>query len=334
VLLWEFSNANLGLTYGNPVIGKRADGTWVVAFASGYNNSGGDGQGHLYVLNANSGEVLLDMATGVGTSASPSGLTKINAWVTSRTNNTIERIYGGDLEGNLWRFDIDNVVLPHQAAVRLAKFQIDASTPQPITTKPELVEISNKPVIIVGTGRYLGVTDIDSTTQQGIYAVKDPMTATGWGDVRADTTNFVQQTMTLSGSTASITDLPVDWATKAGWWVDFKHSRERVTTNMALLSDTLMIGTAIPSGDACTSGGSSWFYSLDAANGGVVSNNPVGEQWSATSLIAGQTLVRDARGNIRNLVQNTDGTITQKEISGSTSGLGSARRTSWRELMD
>ena len=334
VLLWEFSNANLGLTYGNPVIGKRADGTWVVAFASGYNNSGGDGQGHLYVLNANSGEVLLDMATGVGTSASPSGLTKINAWVTSRTNNTIERIYGGDLEGNLWRFDIDNVVLPHQAAVRLAKFQIDASTPQPITTKPELVEISNKPVIIVGTGRYLGVTDIDSTTQQGIYAVKDPMTATGWGDVRVDTTNFVQQTMTLSGSTASITDLPVDWATKAGWWVDFKHSRERVTTNMALLSDTLMIGTAIPSGDACTSGGSSWFYSLDAANGGVVSNNPVGEQWSATSLIAGQTLVRDARGNIRNLVQNTDGTITQKEISGSTSGLGSARRTSWRELMD
>ena len=29
---------------------------WVVAFASGYNNvSGGDGNGHLFVLNANTG---------------------------------------------------------------------------------------------------------------------------------------------------------------------------------------------------------------------------------------------------------------------------------------
>ncbi len=43
-LLWEFSNdalggnSNLGQSFGNPVITKRADGTWVVAFTSGYNN--------------------------------------------------------------------------------------------------------------------------------------------------------------------------------------------------------------------------------------------------------------------------------------------------------
>jgi len=47
VMLWEFTDDNMGLTYGNPIISKRADGTWVVAVASGYNNSTGDGKGHL-----------------------------------------------------------------------------------------------------------------------------------------------------------------------------------------------------------------------------------------------------------------------------------------------
>ncbi len=61
-VLWEFSNDslggndNLGLTFGNPVITKRANGTWVVVFTSGYNNvSPGDGNGRLFVVDANTG---------------------------------------------------------------------------------------------------------------------------------------------------------------------------------------------------------------------------------------------------------------------------------------
>ncbi len=48
-ILWEYSNANLGFTYGNPLIGKLTDGTWTVMFTSGYNNIG-DGVGRVYVL--------------------------------------------------------------------------------------------------------------------------------------------------------------------------------------------------------------------------------------------------------------------------------------------
>ena len=83
-------------------------------FTSGYNNvSPGDGNGRLFVVNANSGQRLLDVQTytsgtvPAGTSAAPSGLAKINGWVDSRIDNTTRRIYGGDLLGNLWRFDID-----------------------------------------------------------------------------------------------------------------------------------------------------------------------------------------------------------------------------------
>ena len=49
-LLWEFTDANLGYSFGNPVITKLKDGTWVVLLSSGYNNA--DGLGRLYVVNA------------------------------------------------------------------------------------------------------------------------------------------------------------------------------------------------------------------------------------------------------------------------------------------
>ena len=58
--LWEFTNTNMGLTYGNPVITKRKDGTWVVVVSSGLNNA--DGNGYLYQINA---------ATGVSASTAP-----------------------------------------------------------------------------------------------------------------------------------------------------------------------------------------------------------------------------------------------------------------------
>lgn len=342
--LWEFTDTNLGLSYGNPVITKRADGTWVVAFTSGYNNTSGDGKGHLYVLDANSGVVLLDISTTAGSSATPSGLAKINAWIDSPNDNTTKRFYGGDLQGNLWRFDIDNLLDPNQAALLMAKFQIDASTPQAITTKPETVEVSGKPVVIVATGRYLGTDDIETTTQQSIYGIRDKLTNSGWGDVRADTTNFVTQTFTLtytgSGATrkavsAAVTDDAVDWNTKGGWRVDLPQAGERVSSNMGLQYSTLAIGTTIPSGNACDSGGAAWRYYLDVANGGVVTTNPAGELWSSNALIVGMSWIKDSSGNVRIIYQNSDGSI-RSEIPPvvATSGGGGAHRTSWRELRD
>ncbi|MGJ7509498.1 pilus assembly protein [Variovorax sp. GT1P44] len=338
--LWEFTDTNMGLTFGNPVVAKRADGTWVVAFTSGYNNTDGDGKGHLYVVNANTGALLLDIATTAGSSTDPSGLAKINGWIDNTADNTAKRYYGGDLKGNVWRFDVDNLVAPLQGALQLAKLQIDASTPQPITTKPELSLVSSKPVVIVATGRYLGVSDITDTTQQSIYAIKDKLNATGWGDVRADTTNFVKQTFTLNASAATATiaavsDTTVDWTTKGGWWVDLPHSGERVATNMGLQFNTLAIASAIPNGDACASGGSSWRYFLDVTNGGVVTTNPSGILWSSNSLIVGLSWVKDTNGNIRIIAQGSSGELrTEIPPIPPMTGSGSVHRSSWRELTD
>lgn len=338
--LWEFTDPNLGLSFGNPVIAKRGDGTWIVAFASGYNNTSGDGKGHLYVLNANTGALLLDLPTSDGSSADPSGLAKINAWIESSSDNTAKRFYGGDQQGNLWRFDIDGLLQPNRAAMRLAKFQINDSTPQPITTKPETVEISGKPVVVVATGRYLGSSDIADSTQQSIYAVRDTLTATGWSDVRADTENFVRQTFTLNGpvataTSASVSNTSVNWATKGGWWIDLPHSRERVNTNMGLQFSTLSVATAIPNGDACASGGTAWRYYLNVANGGIVTTNPAGGLFSTDGLIMGMTWVQDSNGNARIIYQKSNGdNVIETPPVATSSGSGSVHRTSWRELVD
>lgn len=337
-LLWEFTHSNLGLSYGNPVITKNAAGTWIVAFASGYNNESGDGKGRLFIVNANTGEEIVSggIATAAGDTTTPSGLSKINAWVEDATNNTATRFYGGDLLGNVWRFDYDGLVEPKNSALKLGVAQMSATTQQPITTKPMLLQAGGKPVVIVGTGRYLGEGDITDATQQSIYAIKDPLINTGWGTIRTNV-GFVKQTLTVdtTAKTASVTTNAVDWSTKAGWWVDLPNAKERVSTPMGLQLTTLVVPTTIPNGDACASGGSSWLYFLNASNGSTINTNPVGSEMSSNTLIVGTNWVRDSNGNIRLIVQTSDGKIfTQTPPVTGSGGSGTAHRTSWRELVD
>jgi type IV pilus assembly protein PilY1 len=336
--LWEFTDVNLGLSFGNPIVTKRMDGTWVVVFSSGYNNTtaGADGDGHLFVLNANTGAKILDIPTKVGTIGNPSGLGKINSWVDDSGDNTSKRFYGGDLLGNLWRFDIDGLTLPHSAALLLATFK--AAKPQEITTQPLLTSVAGQPVVVVGTGIYLSTPDVTDTSQHAIYAVKDPLNATGWGDVR-NNSGFVKQVISITpgtATTASISKLPVDWTANSGWWVDLPHTGERVITPPKLQYDTLAIATAIPDGGICTLGGASWLYFMNIANGAdVTASGLVGQMNSASAIIVGLTWVKDTSGQIGLIGQDTNGQAkyNSTEIS-KKNAMGSARRTSWRELAD
>jgi len=331
--LWEFNDANMGQSFGNPMITKRADGTWVVAFTSGY-NAGGDGQGHLYVVDAYNGTKKLDISTGAGTG----GLAQINAWVDDPADNTALRFYGGDVLGNLWRFDIDNLVQPYQAALKLAQFQV-GGTPQPVTIRPQLIEPQKgTAVVVIATGRYLGVSDISDTTQQSIYAVKDPLTNTSWGIARNNAA-FVQQSFTLSGTNATLTSNTVDWSTAGGWYVDLPHTSERVATNMGLLNDMLVVASAIPSNEACVLGGSSWLYYLNVSSGGsyVQNDQPTGGLYDPNAMIVGQSWVK-VKNSIKLIIQDSGGGLKpigpDEGLPQTGGGSGTPRRVSWRELIN
>ena len=338
--LWEFSSdANLGLSYGNPIITKRADGTWVVVVTSGYNNTAGDGLGHLYVLNANTGSVLLNLATTAGSSVNPSGLAKINAWVDTTTDNKAMRFYGGDLLGNLWRFDIDNRIAPSgNEATLLANFTV-GTTPQPITSIPKTLTVSSGastyPVVVLGTGQYLGTSDITTTDQQSIYAIKDTLAATGWGNIRAGTSPLVTKTATLGTNTSTVSTNTVDWGTKAGWVLDLPTSRERVSVDMEVQFNTLAAVTAIPGGNICSPSGSSWLYLLNVADGSAAGANPVAlGNFLAAGITWVQTSGGDSKLEISGEVVNNKPTVRTAAVGSSAAAAGTVRRSSWREIVD
>jgi type IV pilus assembly protein PilY1 len=345
--LWEFTdsnNANLGLTFGNPIITKRAsDKKWVVVFSSGYNNAanGGDGNGHLLMVDANTGDLVLDMptvdyTTPVVASGTPSGLAKLNAWVEEESDNTALRYYGGDLAGNVWRFDTEGLTAPKNKSFRLAQLQV-SGTPQPVTTEPELAQVSfhgaNYAVVYVGTGSYLGMTDLATNGTQTIYAIKDDLGLVSLGDVRAGKT-LIAQTLTTNNAIRKATTNAVDWSTKNGWYVDMPSTGERVNVSMLIAYNVLSVASTVPSNSPCESGGTSWLYKLDIASGSAVSNatdNAAGLMLQEGTLIVGQTVVQLTNGDATTISTQSSGDLrSDSEKAPSMDSV--LRRTSWREL--
>ncbi len=287
-LLWEFSASNdsdLGYSFGNPVITKKSDGTWVVLLTSGYDNGtisgdgvtnnaiAGNGQGYLYVLNANSGALISKIGTGVGSAATPSGLARIAGWAdNSITNNTATYVYGADLQGNVWRFDINAPAVPGTNPFKLATLYSDAggSVAQPVTVRPELGNVNGKRVVYVGTGKYLETSDLSTTQLQTLYAILDDDATTTLVNPR---TSLTQQTLTTSGAQRTASNNAVDWSTGRGWFVDFPDVGERQNVDGKLESGTLLVPTTVPSDTVCSPGGYGWLNYFDYETGGPVNTD-------------------------------------------------------------
>ena len=111
-ILWEFTLPGSAVSYGRPIIAKTRAHGWVVIIASGYNSTANSGRGRLYFLSVVDGSILKTMdtpvAADIGTVTSPSGFTQISGFTKDYRNQTIEQVYGGDLNGRLWRFDVSD----------------------------------------------------------------------------------------------------------------------------------------------------------------------------------------------------------------------------------
>ena len=154
---------NLGYVFDAPTLVKTRRFGWVALVASGYNNAGGDGK--LYVLNPTNGDLLHTFSTGVGTDADPSGLSTIRAFTSSRRDPYALQAYGGDLKGNVWRFDLSDPVSWPTNGDLIAKLRDANGKEQPITTGVRVEIDQNNNVdryLFVGTGKLLGLPDVDT----------------------------------------------------------------------------------------------------------------------------------------------------------------------------
>ncbi|TCS36483.1 type IV pilus assembly protein PilY1 [Paucimonas lemoignei] len=364
--LWEFTNANMGYTYGNPVTVKRSDGKWVTIVTSGYNNvpgngcgSTGDGNGHIYVLDTATGELLdeittqLNATTPAGTVSTPNGLGRLRAWIEDPALQVAERLYAGDLLGNLWRIDYDNRYPPSgKEAVLLAQLKDRNDNPQPITIRAELGKLKEGgvgyDVVFIATGRYLGVNDLNDTSQQTVYAIKDTLQSTGIGDARDNhmKSRTLSQTTASTGELAgriirTITGDSVSWAADNGWYFDLNPSDrspgERVNINMQLQGRTLYPVGNVPSNNACDVGGSAYLYMIDVLTGKNLqsaSNGMAGLFLSNNALAAGITVFMTENGSRKVLITDTAGGLGVEDGGSDTVVEPKLKRTSWREIED
>ncbi len=345
----------MGQTFGNPVTGtwKDAGGTvkWVVFVTSGYNNipgtdgvaAAGTGKGYLMVLDIETGKVLAKTSTGSGDTTTPSGLARITATSADPINDPmVTYIYGGDILGQMWRFD-----LTKQGAPTVIKMG-DAGTLQPITARPDLtyckvnataadgsVTSSNKLMVAFGTGRLLDIGDVANTDKQSVYVLRD----SGVGITSSQWRSSSMAQRKLTKSDANGTDVykstgdTVDWNTQLGWYADFdQNAGERVNLDPRINSGLFNVVTNIPaSSNACSVGGRSNLYNFDVCSGaGNATTGVVGSSLSSTSAAVGFIVVTLPNGTKDTQVSLANGEIITKDQPGGDGAI--KRRTGWRRI--
>ena len=307
-VLWEFSSdapavtgtgnpANLGYTFGQPNIGRLANGKWVVLVPGGYFPdcsksdkpancttlaAASNGYSSLFVLDAQTGAMIRELKTLTTVSGVTSG--GLSSVVLGDYNNdqVDDVAFAGDLNGNLWRFDLtDTNAANWQSHVTLAYKPVTQGA-QPITVMPRLFPdpATNRFIVVFGTGKYLGAADntSNSAATQSIYGIRDKLDSSGTPitAVRADLQQQTLYQATSANGINTVRGLTDNTLTAAqnGWYIDLSLASspgERVVVTAGALFDTnrAIVTTLIPgSQDPCSATIAGALMVLNAATGG------------------------------------------------------------------
>jgi type IV pilus assembly protein PilY1 len=337
-VLWEFTDADMGYSYGEPTVVKTAKYGWVVILSSGYNNS--NGQGYFFIVNPRTGALLEKIGTGVGSSGSPAGLAHVNAFVLDRSDGVADAAYAGDLLGNLWRLDLTPKTDPYPAPTRIATLTNAAAQAQSVTTRPtiEVDPKTGRRFVLLGTGVMLDNSDIGSVVQNSFYAIVDGKANrfNASADLPA-TISFPITRDKLADNTNVLDDISYDLATQIGWYIELGTGDSgsvgwRVVSDPTSAFGIITFASTLPSGDACNPSGISRIYALNFGTGKSVLG-------TADSLISYFTeidgVVTDLRfftvNGVPRLIAGSDkGEL--KSVPGIFNQPGTLRRLNWREL--
>lgn len=272
-VLWEFTDSTMGYSFGAPLVIKTPKYGWVVVFTSGYVDGNASTTGYIYFVDPRNGNLLEKVATAT---AAP-GLAQATAYIKDFTDGTADAIYAGDLNGQMWRFDVRATTGSYPAPLLLATVA-DAATggnAQPITSQP-LVEIdpkTRKRYVMFGTGQLLDTIDINTSGSQTFYAFIDG-TATAFG-TSSGLPSGVSYPLTRANLTGiSVDDLisatALDFANKVGWYIDLGSTNSvawRAVSNPTAYSGIVAFSSLLTTGNACSPSGQSRIYAVNFGSG-------------------------------------------------------------------
>ena len=202
-LLWEITNEtdgfeNLGYSFPEPEITRLHSGEWAVLQGNGYDSA--DGVASLFIINIADGTLIKEIVAEEGESGA-NGLSSIRG-ADNNADGIVDYAYAGDLQGNLWRFDLSRTTAgtitgdpfgpANQSGVTAADYKVSYNgnpiyktryadgQVQPITSPPSLVRHPSRRgyLVLVGTGKYFETDDAapDTTKAHSVYAIWDRLT--------------------------------------------------------------------------------------------------------------------------------------------------------------
>lgn len=271
------SNDNMGYIQSAPVLAKvrGADGAPVTAVlvANGINST--TERAVLLVYDLESGNLIRQIDTGVGSPANSNGLSGVVGW-DQDGDGMVDTAYAGDLHGNVWKFDLSGTPTSWGVANSgdpLFTARDGDGNVQPITAR---LTVGLHPAnfstwVFFGTGRFMTIGDVEDDSVQSLYGIRD-------SGATVQRSSLAQRTTTVVGTRNGLPvrafeqhgPLP---PTAEGWYIDLLEPPnqealgERVVSEVQVLNEALVVASIIPMSDACQSDGRGYLNALDAYTG-------------------------------------------------------------------
>ncbi len=283
--------SSVGNTYGTPQTRRLHDGKWAVIFGNGYGSASGDAG--IYVMTIDpttAAKTFYYLSTHVGSPISPNGIAFASPADLDGDHIT-DYVYAGDLQGNLWRFDLTSNSEASWAVSPGPVFKTAAG--QPITTGIVIASGAPSPgmqaqlMLMFGTGQKTPLTNTSPTSYaagtQSLYGVWDwnmaawnarasvmyaslSPAATGLSTSNNYTTpsNLQQQTVTVNATTLDreiANNANICWAGQSscasnkqfGWYLNLPGPQEQVIFGPELVLQALTVNTIVPAANSPTS---------------------------------------------------------------------------------
>ncbi len=362
LVMWEFSSqddSRMGYITEPPTVGLakwgNSDYRWTAFVPNGYNS--GSGVTGLFMLDIEGGLdgdwddagnlrfIEFDSAAGA-TGLSAIRQTDLNG------DRIIDRIYAGDLKGNVWvakgedNGSWGSAYKSGGDPSPLFTATDGEGKAQPITAAPMVVrnplgdeEIADPDVMVLfGTGQYLTQEDTTSEDMQSFYGIIDSGSASLDRDDLVGR-SVVDTTTTVDGVTYDVrSSTGEDFDAQNGWYVDFTPATgaiaEKIVQAPQVRGEYVFVNSTIPSDNPCDVGGSGWLmaFGLDGLTPDRAVWPKLGEPVVGFKTEGGLPNSSSFLGDYA-LIPRSDGEILSEEIDVG-SPPDSTGRMSWQELYD
>ncbi|UOO90770.1 hypothetical protein LVJ82_07325 [Vitreoscilla massiliensis] len=263
-VLWEFTDADMGLTIGEPVLTQDQAGRPIALVTSGYNS--GTANGYLYVLYLDKprGQAWAVNSNYFKIALGNSGVAGAFAYDANR-DGKVDRVYVGDLSGSVWRVDHATAGSWMTAFSGAPLINVGKN----ITAQVSVQMVSNQVMVFFGTGKYLTGTDLTGQSNS-VYGVFDNNNA-------ITTPKLLDQTLSQQVNPVDSSN-PVTWSiTKNpmpsgydGWKIDLWPNQIVVdTVDYLPRSKSVTVRVIQPDtvSDPCTVSGASYDLTVKAYTG-------------------------------------------------------------------